>query len=487
MAESDALTRAKARHLLRRTSFGVTPAEIDRLLSSASTVGAAADRLVTFRPKGFKPGGRYFSNVHDAWFGWMLKTTQPLAEKMTLFWHDHFATAYSKVQSVKLMAQQNQFLRLNCVGDFRSMVKGINRDPAMIEFLDTTRNEKEIPNENYARELQELFTLGTKNLRGGEGDENYTQADIVQIARAFTGWSYSRTKPVFRDWAHDYDSEFGTERGPKVVYRSTGGFGPGGASFSQAGEGATEIDQVVDVIFRHRDWEGENTVARRLAKRLFEFFVGGRFAQVATPSVELDAIDEVILRSGFTTRWNVGALVREILVHDRFFDSLSDRGRKSVRWPVDVAVGTMRVLAMKPKGKYKYVPGGQYGGLLDHLRNMGQTVLEPPSVFGWDWESSWISSATLLARHAFVRDVAARWAEGFAPLALVSPASGDPAVVVDAVTEYLGVKDDLSPAEIAAFRGFLGGPVDLSSDEQVRRKIHGLFVLVMQSPAYQLH
>jgi len=118
---------------------------------------------------------------------------------------------------------------------------------------------------------------------------------------------------------------------------------------------------------------------------------------------------------------------------------------------------------------------------------MGQTVLEPPSVFGWDWEGSWVSSATLLARYAFVRDVAARWAEGFAPLKLVSPSSGDPAVIVDAVADYLGVKDDLSPAEVAAYRAFLGGPVDLANDGQVRRKIHGLFVLVMQSPAYQLH
>lgn len=487
MAQGDVLTRAKARHLLRRTGFGAMPAEIDRLLASSATVGDAADRIVSFNPKGFKPGGRYYSNIHDNWIGWMLKTTQPLAEKLTLFWHDHFATAYSKVQSVKLMAQQNQYLRKNGVGSFKDLVKGINRDPAMIEYLDTVRNDKVIPNENYARELQELFTLGTRNLRGGESDANYTQADIVQIARAFTGWGYSRTKPVFRDYAHDFVAEFGSVRGPKVIYKSTGGFGSGGRDFAQAGEGAGEIDQVVDVIFEHRDWEGENTVARRTAKRLFEYFAHGGFSTIAVPSPQLDAIDEVIATSGFTTSWNVAALVREILVHDRFYDSLSDRSLKSVRWPVDLAVGTLRVLGMKPKGRYKYIPGGRYGGLLDHMQNMGQTVLEPPSVFGWDWESSWVSSATLLARYGFVRDVAARYAEGFAPLTLLGLSSGDPDVVVNAVAEYLGVKDDLSAGEIAAFKAFLGGPVNLANDWEVRRKIHGLFVLVMQAPAYQLH
>ena len=195
----------------------------------------------------------------------------------------------------------------------------------------------------------------------------------------------------------------------------------------------------------------------------------------------------MIATSGFTTSWNVAALVREILVHDRFYDSLSDRSLKSVRWPVDLAVGTLRVLGMKPKGRYKYIPGGRYGGLLDHMQNMGQTVLEPPSVFGWDWESSWVSSATLLARYGFVRDVAARYAEGFAPLTLLGLSSGDPDVVVNAVAEYLGVKDDLSAGEIAAFKAFLGGPVNLANDSEVRRKIHGLFVLVLQTPAYQLH
>ncbi len=120
----------------------------------------------------------------------MTKTRLQLQEKLVLFWHDHFATSYAKVEDIDLMRNQNRLLRLNCKGDFSVLVKAINKDAAMMEFLDTVRNRKRNePNENYARELQELFTLGVKDLPA-RADANYEQEDIVQIARAFTGWGY---------------------------------------------------------------------------------------------------------------------------------------------------------------------------------------------------------------------------------------------------------------------------------------------------------
>lgn len=483
MAEGDALDERRARQLLRRTGFGATPVEVDRLRAKASTVGAAADILAGFKPGGFQPGGRDGHLLHDSWVSYMIKAKAPLNEKLTLFFHDHFATAQSKVSNTKALGAQNRLFRRFGTGSFRDLVKAVNRDPAMMEYLDTVRNLKWEPNENYARELQELFTLGTASVHG---DPNYTQEDIVQIARAFSGWGYdSGGKPRFTEWHHDTTAEF-PGRGAKTIYRTVGGFGAGGRSFAGP-EGSTEIDQVIDIIFEHRDRDGELTVARRMARRLFEFLAHGGFADTPPGSPELAAVDEVIARSGFATTWVIRPLVREILVHDRFYDSLSDPALRSVRWPVDYVVSTLRLLGTKPKGKWKYIAGGRYGGLRDHLAQMGQTVFEPPSVFGWDWESAWVSSATLLARYRFARDVSAHYAEKYEPLKFLALASGDPEVVVDTVTAYFGVKDDLTAGERSALLAFLGGPVALGDGEAVRAKIHGLIVLVLQSPAYQLH
>src|SRR6185295_6874947 len=139
--------------------------------------------------------------LHDKWIKYLLKVKDPLQEKLVLFWHDHFATGFSKVQDTKLMGVQNRLFRLNCKGNFKSLVKAVNLDPAMMEFLDTVRNHEEIPNENYARELQELFTLGVKD---SAGVDNYVQADVAQIARAFTGWDYDKKGAFFKDYDHDF-------------------------------------------------------------------------------------------------------------------------------------------------------------------------------------------------------------------------------------------------------------------------------------------
>lgn len=482
MAEGDALDAPRARQLLRRTGFGATPADVAGLMAKAATVGEAADRIVGFKPSGFQPGGRDEYLLHDNWVAYMIKAKAPLNEKLTLFFHDHFATSYSKVLDVKFMGAQNRLFRKIGTGSFMDLVKAVNRDAAMIEYLDTVRNRKNEPNENYARELQELFTLGTVSVHG---DANYAQEDIVQIARAFSGWGHDSSNPTFDAGEHDTTAEF-PERGPKVIFRTVGGFGPGGRSFANP-EGPTEIDQVVDILFAHRDRDGASTVARRTARRLFEFLAHGGFATTAPGSPELQAVDEVVARSAFTTTWSIRDLVREILVHDRFYDSLSNRALRSVKWPVDYVVSTLRMLGVKPKGKYRYIAGGAYGGLREHLNEMGQLVFDPPSVFGWDWEGGWVSSATMLARYRFARDVSARYAEKYDPLKFLALPSGDPDVVVDRVTTYLGVRDDLTSADLATLRDFLGGPVALGDREQVRTKIHGLIVLVLQSPAYHLH
>jgi uncharacterized protein (DUF1800 family) len=485
--ENTTLDPAEARHLLRRTGFGALKRDLDRILASGETRGETADRLLGAKAQSVKPRGRDLESAHGKWIRFLVKTRTPLRAKLALFWHDHFATSNVKVDDLDLMAVQIQLLHKQGAGNFKDLVKAINKNPAMMEFLDTVRNRRRQPNENYARELQELFTLGVTDFAG---NPNYTQADIVQIARAFTGWDYDRGVAYFDPDRHDFTADF-PERGPKVIYQQTGGFGAGGRDFTANGEGAPEIDSVIDIIFDHTDTDGKKTVARRTARRLLEFFAH------ANPSTAV--VDEVVATSGFDTSWEITPLLRAILVHDAFYETMTPAPfgsgtPKSIKWPVDYVVSTLRLLGMKLRGQDQTLQGGDYLGILDHLDNMGQILLEPPSVFGWDWETAWISSATLLARYGFARDlIAARdgGSTSFRPERLLDLSLTDAGDIVDAVTGVLGVTDQLTAAERTVLVDYLtdGGAnptLDLNDYDVRNTKLHGLFALVLQSPAYQL-
>jgi uncharacterized protein (DUF1800 family) len=488
MADGDSLTLEEARHLLRRTGFGASQATAASFLADNPTRGEAANTLLDFKPAGFKPGGREFEDIHDKWVKYMLKVKSPLQEKLVLFWHDHFATGFSKVLDAKRMSVQNRLFRLNCKGNFKTLVKAVNLDPAMMEFLDTVRNHEEIPNENYARELQELFTLGVKD---SAGIDNYVQADVSQIARAFTGWDYDKVA-FFRDYDHDGDGSgmvSHPERGPKVIYKTTGGFGPGGMSFGDD-EGPAEIDAVVDIIFLHEDSAGKNTVARRMARRLIEYF--------AHPNPSLGYIDAVVAASGFAVDFDVAALLHQIFVHDDFYLSavppVGAGTPKSVRWPIDYVVTSLRLLKMKLKGKDLYPDGGSYNRILNQLTNMGQTIFDPPSVFGWDWETAWVSSSTMLARYGFARDLmSARGGGGssFRPDKLMDLDLSDPNDILAAATDVLGITGDLTAGEQSTLVAYLTNngmdpSLDLNDYDVRNEKLHGLFALLMQTPAFQL-
>jgi uncharacterized protein (DUF1800 family) len=491
---STVLTTGDARHLLRRTGFGAPRKEVKKL--TGQTRGQAVDKLLKFKPKKFTPLGRFredevpgIDHCHDKWLAFMLGAKSPLQEKLVLFWHDHFATNAEKVANTVLMAAQNALLRSFCKGNFRDFVKAMNRNAAMMEFLDTVRNHAEIPNENYARELMELFTLG---VRDSAGNDTYLQEDIVQIARAFTGWDYEDGGvAVLEDYDHDFMSDY-PERGPKVIFKVRGGFGPAGRSFAVNGEGVAEIDTVIDILFAHTDSDGQNTVARRMARRLLEYF--------AHPDPDLAVIDAVVATSGFASNWDITRLLRAILVHDAFYVTATPppfaaSTKKSIKWPIDYVVTTLRLLGMKPVAEDEErlrVAGG--ASLHDRLTDMGQHLFEPPSVFGWDWENAWVSSATLLARYAFARDVVSARVKGkvgFHPEKLIKLGLTDPAAIVDAVTEVLGVADQLGAPERTVLIEYLtdGGlvPTLNLTDPDVRNtKLHGLFALVLESPAFQL-
>jgi uncharacterized protein (DUF1800 family) len=497
--ENTPLSDAEARHLLRRTGFGVNTKTLGKILKDEDvegdneTRGQAADRLLDFTPSKFRPRARDIELTHNKWVKYMIRAKSELQEKLTLFWHDHFATSFATVGDVKLMANQNQLLRLNCKGNFKAFVKAINLDAAMMEFLDTVRNKKQQPNENYPRELNELFCLGVKDLTPA-AEPNYDQEDIVQIARAFTGWREDDGKPYFTEGRHDYNAEFLAERGPKVIFKNRGGFNdPSGQDFTINGEGEPEIDTVIDIIFQHKDSEGKNTVARYIAHRLLTYFA------YADPA--LSVVDDVIATSGFDTNFEIAPLLRAIFCHDAFYETMAPAPfgpatKKSVKWPIDLVVGTLRTLRMKAKSKYQYIDGGRYNELRDLLTDMGQRLFEPPSVFGWDWEDGWLSSATLLARYTFVRDAtSARGGGGasFRPERLFTMSETNPGDIVDAVTDLLGVKDQISSADRDALIDYLtngagaGASVNLLDDELRDEKLNGLVAIALQSPAYQLH
>jgi uncharacterized protein (DUF1800 family) len=492
MSESTPLTLGHARHLLRRTGFGATREAAEKLLDKYPTRGAAAQRLLDFDPTGFKPGGRFIDDIHNKWVRYMIKTKRQLQEKLVLFWHDHFATSFEKVQDPDRMAKQNRLLRAFCKGNFRDFVKAINKEPAMMDFLDTVRNHKEEPNENYPRELLELFTLGVKDPLG---ELNYDQEDIVQIARAFSGWDVDDGVAELDLDDHDQGDaieEWPEPRGPKVIFKSRGGFGnPAGQPFD-TGSFESEIDVVIDIIFQHRyGTPARFTVADYIAQRLITFF--------AHPDPAVSFVHDVVDASGFASSWDLAALLTQIFVHDDFYLSAAPAAagaKKSVKWPIDFVVGTLRMLDMKLKTKSQYPAGGSEQDIRGQLTNMGQLLFEPPSVFGWEWETAWLSSSTLLARFGFARDVTGardRGGSAFRPERLIDLSLTDPGDIVDAVTDLLGVQDQIGSAERDALIDYVtdgAGPsatVDLN-DELVRsRKLNGLVATVVQSPAYQLH
>jgi len=499
---SATLSANEARHLLRRTGFGAPRTTVTQL--TGRTRGAAVDGILSFKPTKFKPRGSGTDARLYSWVRYMISSKFQLQEKLVLFWHDHFANSDAKVANDRFMANQNATFRKFCKGNFKDFVKTMNTDVAMLEFLDTVRNFKDVPNENYARELQELFTLGVKDFNG---NANYDQADIVQIARAFTGWNYDyrKAKPYFDDYYHDYTADF-SERGPKVIYKNHGGFQPTGRNYAPTAddEGAQEINAVIDIIFDHKDTSGKSTVARFITQKLISYF--------AHPAPSAAFVDTVIAESNFDgavvdplkPAWNIGALLRAIFVNDEFYATAAAADPstgfdastpKSVKWPTDFVVSTMRLLRMRLQGRYAIVNGGDYRSVHDHLENMGQHLFEPPSVFGWDWETAWLSSSTLLARYGFARDlINARGTSTsrFRPQILVDLNLTDPADIVTAVTDVFGITDQLSDGEKAILADYLtnNGAVsslDLHDYDTRNLKLHGLFALVMQTAAYQVH
>jgi uncharacterized protein (DUF1800 family) len=473
-------------HLLRRAGFGASADDLATY--TALSYAQAVDRLVDYEslPDSAdgnigKPGfvgttsqGQFSPNtvINDArqrWLFRMLHSPRPLQEKMTLFWHNHFATGYSKIagafgqeNGTRLMAAkasedpaqqkgQIELLRERALGSFRDLLIAVAQDPAMIYWLDGNTNTKTRPQENFGRELMELFTRGI---------DNYTEADVYAAARVFTGWTVrlgGRGTPTssytFQYNANDHETSEKSFSFP--IY----GNGSHTIPSRAAGDGLQDGIDLITALASHPE------TARRLATRLFQFFV----SETEAPDAGfIDQIAAVYLQNGTVMR----PVIRYILSSSQLQDDRTYFTKYS--WPAEFVVR-----AMKEAGW----TGFSVNSTLSPLDNMGQQLFEPPDVNGWATGQGWFSTSAMLARMNFAATLASNQKFNLANAARPSKESAK------AVLDYLLTR--LTPGDLdnQVYGSLLtyatAGAAWTGSDAQLQAKASGLTHLILGSPEYQ--
>jgi uncharacterized protein (DUF1800 family) len=363
-----------ARHLLARTGF--TPSHSELVSFIGMSTEAAVDRILLaanssklpqpvpafvatsiYRQPGQLPSQEERQaqrriqlqegfELKQWWLWQMLTTQQPLAERMTLFWHNHFATSQQKVLRSMAMWHQHQLLRSHALGSFADLLRGIVRDPAILVYLDNANNRKDAPNENLARELLELFTLGEAST-----SRAYSESDIKEAARALTGNSIEPDTGafVFRPRIHD--------AGHKTIFGQTGNF---------------DADGLVTLLL------GQSQTARYIVAKLWLEFVS------PTPNATvITKAADAFRQSGYS----ISVALRVLLVSDDFW-ATSNRG-SLIKSPIDLLVGAAR--------QFQFAVS-QPDVLLNRTAALGQNLLFPPNVKGWPGGVQWINATTLLER-----------------------------------------------------------------------------------------
>jgi uncharacterized protein (DUF1800 family) len=367
----------EARHLLNRTGFGAPLAEIEDM--ARLTRHEAIERLFAgvrrkartpvppevmewtdprqlrdLSPEARKEFQRRLREsglaLKSWWLAEMLATDSPLTERMTLFWHNHFTSSLQKVRSSALLQRQNALLRRHALGSFAELLHEASKDPAMLVYLDTARNRRGQPNENFAREVMELFTLG-------EG--RYREGDIKEAARAFTGWSLEPATGEFRWRAFLHD---------------------GG---------------VKTVLGRSGDFRGEDVIEILLAQPATAEFVAGKlWREFVSPGPANERERADLARAAHAFRdggYGIRVALRELLLSEAFW-APENRGAL-IKSPIDLVVGTLR--------QFEFGTGDTLPFVL-LARNLGQDLFSPPNVKGWPGGEAWITSNTLLERKQFL-------------------------------------------------------------------------------------
>ena len=382
------------------------------------------------------------------WLTRMIETPRPLEEKMTLFWHGHFATSYRTIENSAHMHEQNRLFRRYALGNFGDLLFRIIRDPAMLAYLDNNDSRKGRPNENLARELMELFSLGVGN---------YSERDIKEGARALTGYTFEHNDFVFRADNHD--------TGNKTILGKSGDL---------------DGDDFVTAILETR------ACAEFLAKKLYRFFV----ASVPEDPADIDSGTRRYLRSLgaeiLRARYDVKPVLRKLFLSRHFYDPRIMN--EQIKSPVDLVVGSVRSLN---------TPVRDLSILVDALNLMGQNIFLPPSVKGWDGGRSWINTSTLYVRQNILSFLltgkkpsgydALADQEKYDPETLLEPlAEADPGAMHDPerVVEYL-LRFTIGDAPADASRR-LHEFVEGHGGVVTTPIITGLLLLITAMPEYQL-
>lgn len=393
---------------------------------------------------------RQMREMQKWWLARMISTPRPLQEKMTLFWHGHFATSYRTIENSYHMYMQNQLFRQNALGSFAKLLTEIIRDPAMLAYLDNNDSRKGRPNENLARELMELFSLG-------EG--NYSERDIKEGARALTGYSFNDDSFVFNAENHD--------NGRKTILGYTG---------------THDGDGFVKAILSQR------ACAMFICRKLYSFFateidVTARERDLPREASRTIADMERAMRS---SNYQIKPVMKELLLSEHFYsDSVV---REQIKSPVDLIVGTVRSLN---------TPVRDLSVLLDALDLMGQYIFFPPSVKGWEGGRSWINTSTLYVRQNILAYLlTGKMPQGYDALAdseqydptplldhlsgALSTAASDPAVVTRYLLRFtLGTTTGKPEETIRAF-------LSQHQNHISRETLTGMLLLISAMPEYQL-
>jgi uncharacterized protein (DUF1800 family) len=360
--------RKWAAHLYRRAAFG--PSRADLLEAERLGHEGTLDLLMSGRPEAeelreaLTDAGRVAADQGvEALRGWwlyaMLHGGHPLREKLTLFWHNHFATSDAKVRSVPLMFRQNVLLREHALGKFGPFLQAVSKDPAMLLWLDSNSNVKGAPNENYARELMELFSLGVGN---------YAERDVKEAARAFTGWHTG--DDGFRLDARLHDA------GTKTVLGQTGAWGGG---------------DVVRIVLE------QPAAARFLVRKLYRYLIS---ENAEPPAGLLEPLCESFRKSDY----DVAGLVRTMLASRHFYSAHAFRQR--VKSPVEFVLGAVQAVYLRlGEGEADYRPLPTRA-LAARLGGMGQRLFAPPNVKGWPGGRAWLNTSTVLERDNFAEALA---------------------------------------------------------------------------------
>ncbi|MEM6820985.1 MAG: DUF1800 domain-containing protein [Verrucomicrobiota bacterium] len=286
---------------------------------------------------------RNLASLKSWWLDRMLKSNRPLEEKMTLFWHGHFVSSSDKVKNALMLWQQNRLLREKSTGNFEDLTVAIGRDPAMLVYLDGSGSKKAAPNENYARELMELFTLG-------EG--NYTEEDIKEAARAFTGWNVRRFQGKAKFNQRNFDSK------EKSFFGQSGNY---------------KDSDIVAIIFE------QDRAAEYIAHKLWEFFA------YKNPEQEIVSSLAETLRNN---KYELKPVLEEMFTSKAFYSQKAMRTQ--IKSPIMWFASLSRLLDLSP------IPSRASTQMLAQL---GQDLFNPPSVKGWDGGRAWISTTTLIMRN----------------------------------------------------------------------------------------